>query len=45
MKWVSPWFLRMMACQSASRGPPMRIARLRSDRWVVEDGYWSSTAS
>ena len=24
MKWVQPWFLRMMACHSASRGPPAR---------------------
>ena len=26
MKWVHPWFLRMMACHTASRGPPIRIA-------------------
>ena len=31
MKWVQPWFLRMMACHSASRGPPMRMASGSSD--------------
>ena len=44
MKWVQPWFLRMMACHTASRGPPIRIARLSSDklggvaRVAIEDG-------
>jgi hypothetical protein len=34
MKWDAPKFLRMSACQSASRGPAMRIASGSSDRSV-----------
>src|SRR5215469_16702255 len=25
MRWVTPWLRRMMACNTASRGPPMRM--------------------
>jgi hypothetical protein len=38
MKWVTPWFLRIRPCQTASRGPAMRIARLSSDSVVVAAG-------
>ena len=45
MKWVQPWFLRISPCQTASRGPAMRMARFSSDMVVVAEGYLSSTAS
>jgi hypothetical protein len=45
MKWVQPWFLRISPCQTASRGPAMRMARFSSDMVVVAAGYLSSTAS
>ena len=40
MKWVQPWLARMSPCHTASRGPPMRIARLskrhrRGRGWVL----------
>ena len=37
--------LRISACQTASRGPAMRMARLSSDIAVVDCGYLSNTAS
>jgi hypothetical protein len=43
--WVQPWFLRIRPCQTASRGPAMRMARFRRLIVVVAAGYLSSTAS
>ena len=40
-----PWFLRISPCQTASRGPAIRMASGNSDMVVVEAGYLSSTAS
>ena len=43
MKWVQPWFLRIMACQIASRGPPMRIASGSRASLTVPGGYFGSS--
>jgi len=38
--WVQPWFLRLMPCHTASRGPAIRLAKFRSDSAVGCAGYF-----
>ena len=44
MKWEAPWFLRMIACQTASRGPAIRMASGSSERRAVPVGKHGITA-
>ena len=44
MKCVTPWFLRMSACQMASRGPPMRMASGSRESFTVPAGNFESSS-
>jgi hypothetical protein len=38
-KWVAPKFFRMIACQTASLGPAIRMARGNRAKWAIPSGY------